>query len=76
MGSAYWTVAIGEQMRGAAITLEHRTGVPYKLFERLTGLAENDELISFLSQISGVAVPRKIRRQRSQLVDAMLDGHF
>jgi nitrogenase molybdenum-iron protein NifN len=76
MGSAYWTVAIGEQMRGAAITLEHRTGVPYKLFERLTGLAENDELISFLSQISGVAVPQKIRRQRSQLVDAMLDGHF
>lgn len=76
MGSACWTVAIGEQMRGAAITLEHRTGVPYKLFDRLTGLAENDELIGFLSQISGVAVPRKIRRQRSQLVDAMLDGHF
>jgi len=76
MGSAYWTVAIGEQMRGAAITLEHRTGVPYKLFDRLTGLAENDALIGFLSQISGIAVPRKLRRQRSQLVDAMLDGHF
>lgn len=76
MGSACWTVAIGEQMRGAAITLEHRTGVPYKLFERLTGLAANDELVGFLSQISGVPVPRKYRRQRSQLVDAMLDGHF
>ncbi len=45
MGSACWTVAIGEQMRGAAITLEHRTGVPYKLFDRLTGLAANDELM-------------------------------
>jgi nitrogenase molybdenum-iron protein NifN len=76
MGSACWTVAIGEQMRGAAITLEHRTGVPYKLFDRLTGLAANDELMSFLSQISGVPVPRKYRRLRSQLVDAMLDGHF
>jgi nitrogenase molybdenum-iron protein NifN len=76
MGSACWTVAIGEQMRGAAITLEHRTGVPYKLFERLTGLAANDELMGFLSQISGVPVPRKYRRQRSQLIDAMLDGHF
>jgi nitrogenase molybdenum-iron protein NifN len=76
MGSACWTVAIGEQMRGAAITLEHRTGVPYKLFDRLTGLAANDELMGFLSQISGVPVPRKYRRQRSQLVDAMLDGHF
>ncbi len=76
MGSACWTVAIGEQMRGAAITLEHRTGVPYKLFDRLTGLAPNDELMGFLSSISGVPVPRKYRRQRSQLVDAMLDGHF
>ena len=76
MGSACWTIAIGEQMRGAAITLEHRTGVPYKLFNRLTGLAANDELMGFLSSISGVPVPKKYRRQRNQLVDAMLDGHF
>jgi nitrogenase molybdenum-iron protein NifN len=76
MGSACWTVAIGEQMRGAAITLEHHTGVPYKLFDRLTGLAANDELTKFLAEISGVPVPKKFRRQRSQLIDAMLDGHF
>ena len=76
MGSARATVAIGEQMRGAAITLEHRTGVPHTLFGRLTGLAANDELMSFLAGISGVPVPKKYRRQRSQLVDAMLDGHF
>jgi nitrogenase molybdenum-iron protein NifN len=76
MGSSVCTIAIGEQMRGAAITLEHRTGVPYRLFERLTGLAVNDELMSFLSGVSGVSVPRKYRRLRSQLVDAMLDGHF
>jgi len=76
MGSARWSIAIGEQMRGAAITLEHRTGVPYRLFDRLTGLAANDELMGFLSKVSGVPVPQKYRRQRSQLVDAMLDGHF
>jgi len=76
MGSACWTVGIGEQMRGAAITLEHRTGVPYVLFDRLTGLAANDELMAFLSHESGIPVPKKYRRQRSQLVDAMLDGHF
>jgi nitrogenase molybdenum-iron protein NifN len=76
MNSACWTVAIGEQMRGAAITLEHHTGVPYKLFGRLTGLAASDELMRFLSEISGVPVPKKYRRQRSQLIDAMLDGHF
>jgi nitrogenase molybdenum-iron protein NifN len=76
MSSACWTVAIGEQMRGAAITLEHHTGVPYKLFGRLTGLAANDDLMEFLSEISGVPIPKKFRRQRSQLIDAMLDGHF
>jgi nitrogenase molybdenum-iron protein NifN len=76
MGSAGWTVAIREQMRGAAITLEHRTGVPYVLFDRLTGLTANDELMAFLSRASGLPVPKKYRRQRGQLVDAMLDGHF
>jgi nitrogenase molybdenum-iron protein NifN len=76
MGSALYTIAIGEQMHGPAITLEYRTGVPYKLFDRLTGLAVNDELMEFLSSLSGVPVPRKYRRQRSQLIDAMLDGHF
>lgn len=76
MGSALFTIAIGEQMHGAAITMEHRTGVPYKLFDRLIGLAANDALMKFLSTISGVPVPHKYRRQRSQLLDAMLDGHF
>ena len=76
MGSACWTIAIGEQMRGTAITLEHRTGVPYRLFDRLTGLTANDALMEFLSGVSGVPVPVKFRRQRGQLVDAMLDGHF
>ena len=76
MGSACWTVAIGEQMRGAAITLEHRTGVPYILFDRLIGLAANDDFMAFLARVSGIPVPKKYRRQRSQLVDAMIDGHF
>ena len=76
MGSAAWTIAVGEQMRLAATTLEKRAGVPFVLFDRLTGLAPNDELIAFLSRISGRPVPLKFRRQRGQLVDAMLDGHF
>ncbi len=76
MGDAAWTIAIGEQMREAAKALEARAGVPFELFERLTGLAPNDDFISFLSRISGRPVPLKYRRQRGQLVDAMLDGHF
>jgi nitrogenase molybdenum-iron protein NifN len=46
------------------------------LFDRLTGLGANDDLMAWLARISERPVPRKFRRQRSQLVDAMLDGHF
>jgi nitrogenase molybdenum-iron protein NifN len=76
MGRSAWTVAIGEQMRPAAEALEAKAGVPFRLFDRLTGLAPNDAFIAFLSKISGRPAPNKIRRQRSQLLDAMLDGHF
>ncbi|MBI4724883.1 MAG: nitrogenase iron-molybdenum cofactor biosynthesis protein NifN, partial [Rhodomicrobium sp.] len=76
MGRASWTIAIGEQMRDAAAALEKKAGVPFKLFDRLTGLAPNDAFIAFLAKISGKPVPNKFRRQRSQLLDAMLDGHF
>jgi nitrogenase molybdenum-iron protein NifN len=76
MGNASWTIAIGAQMRRAAEAMEKRAGVPFRVFERLCGLSPNDEFISFLSEISGRPVPLKYRRQRAQLVDAMLDGHF
>jgi nitrogenase molybdenum-iron protein NifN len=76
MGYASWTIAIGAQMRRAAETMETKTEVPFKLFERLCGLAPVDEFMAFLSAISRRPVPLKYRRQRGQLVDAMLDGHF
>ena len=76
MGAAVITLALGEQMRPCAQALEARTGVPFTLFECLSGLAASDHLISELARISGVAVPAKYRRQRSQLQDAMLDAHF
>ncbi|POF33839.1 nitrogenase iron-molybdenum cofactor biosynthesis protein NifN [Roseibium marinum] len=76
MGQAAWTIAIGAQMRRAAQAMEKKTGIPFKLLERLCGLEANDKLMSFLSKISGRPVPKKYRRQRGQLVDAMLDGHF
>jgi nitrogenase molybdenum-iron protein NifN len=76
MGGSSHTIAIGEQMREAAIALEQRTGVPFTLFDRLTGLEVNDQLITLCARLSGKPVPAKIKRQRSQLVDAMLDGHF
>ncbi|MDP3555714.1 nitrogenase iron-molybdenum cofactor biosynthesis protein NifN [Methylocystis sp.] len=76
MGQAGWTIAIGAQMRRAAEAMQKKTGVPFRMFERLCGLEANDALMSFLTEISGRPAPMKYRRQRGQLVDAMLDGHF
>ncbi|NML16114.1 nitrogenase iron-molybdenum cofactor biosynthesis protein NifN [Azohydromonas caseinilytica] len=76
LGGAQHAIAIGEQMRPAAQALQARCGVPYTLFDRLTGLTATDDFIRFLSRLSGRPVSMKLRRQRSQLVDAMLDGHF
>ncbi|MHB1656405.1 MAG: nitrogenase iron-molybdenum cofactor biosynthesis protein NifN [Burkholderiales bacterium] len=76
MGASVLTVAVGEQMRHCAEALESSTGVGFELFDRLTGLEPNDRLLKTLSRVSGVPVPMKYRRQRSQLLDAMLDAHF
>ncbi|MEJ1964601.1 MAG: nitrogenase iron-molybdenum cofactor biosynthesis protein NifN [Gammaproteobacteria bacterium] len=76
MGSSRHTLALGEQMRPCAAALEKSTGVPFTVLQRLTGLAANDQLMAELARISGVPVPQKFRRQRSQLQDAMLDAHF
>ena len=76
MGSSIATLAIGEQMRSAALELEMRSGVSSTVFDRLTGLEACDRFLMHLSELSGKPVPLKYRRQRSQLVDAMLDGHF
>jgi nitrogenase molybdenum-iron protein NifN len=76
MGQAAWTIAIGAQMKRAAEAMQAKTGVPYRVFERLCGLLPNDDFMMFLSEISGRPVPAKYRRQRGQLADAMLDAHF
>jgi nitrogenase molybdenum-iron protein NifN len=76
MGGAAWTIALGEQMRPAAEAMQAKTCIPFRLFDRLCGLGPNDDFVMFLSEISNRPVPNKYRRQRGQLVDAMLDGHF
>lgn len=75
-GASAFTIGVGEQMREGAEALQGIVGTPFEIFERLTGLEVNDRLLQRLAQISGRPVPAKYRRQRSQLLDAMLDGHF
>ena len=76
MGSSAFTIAIGESMRGAAEILDKRFAIPYELLSELTGLESVDNFLQALSDVSGVSVPEKYRRQRRQLQDAMLDTHF
>ncbi len=76
MGSSAFTIAIGESMRGAAEILDKRFAIPYELFSELSRLDAVDNFLQALSDVSGVSVPEKYRRQRRQLQDAMLDTHF
>lgn len=76
MARAVHTIAIGEHMRAPADTLGALTGVPVTVFPTLTGLEPSDRLVSLLARLSLKPVPGRLRRQRAQLVDAMLDGHF
>lgn len=76
LGAARHTFAIGEHMRAAAEALERRTGVPFTLFPTLTGLRGADELVATLTRLSERPAVDSLRRQRSQLVDAMMDAHF
>jgi nitrogenase molybdenum-iron protein NifN len=76
LGSASLVLAVGEQMRTAAEWLGKHIEAPVQLFDRLLGLGATDRLMAFLADHSSRPVPTKYRRQRSQLVDAMLDGHF
>ncbi|MDR3437082.1 nitrogenase iron-molybdenum cofactor biosynthesis protein NifN [Telmatospirillum sp.] len=76
MGASVHTIAIGAQMRTAAEILEAKAGVPFTVLDRLTGLSAVDGFVRLLQDISGRSAPPRLRRQRSQLEDAMLDGHF
>ena len=75
-GASAFTMGVGEQTREAAEALQTIAGTPLEIFERLTGLECNDRFLQRLAQLSGRPVPAKYRRQRSQLLDAMLDSHF
>jgi len=76
LGDSVATLVIGRSMQGAADALAERTGVPDYRFAHLMGLDAMDGLITTLAEISAEPVPERITRQRSQLQDAMLDGHF
>ena len=50
--------------------------MPFVVLDRLSGLEAGDRLMDVLARASRRPVPERLRRQRSRLVDAMLDSHF
>ncbi len=76
MAGSEATLAVGASVLPAARLLKERFNIPAIPFDRLTGLEPSDRFHKTLSQISGRAIPEKFRRQRSRLLDAMLDCHF
>jgi nitrogenase molybdenum-iron protein NifN len=76
MGASVATLAFGEHMRKPGEDLAARTDVPLTVLTNIAGLDAVDRLMVTLSELSGKPVPARYRRQRSQLVDAMLDAHF
>lgn len=76
MGQSQATIAIGEHMRAPGERLEQMTGVPLKVFDRITGLEAADRLVVTFAELAGCPVPATLRRRRSELVDVMLDSHF
>lgn len=77
MGESVCTLVVGERLRVAAERLCARTGVPVRVFERLTGLGAVDGFVATLMELAGTTeAPARVKRDRSRLVDAALDAHF
>ena len=75
-GRSEATLYFGDSLADAAQVLEKNFGIPSYGFTSITGLAESDLLMTTLSALSGRAIPEKIRRWRSRLMDAMVDSHY
>ncbi|RAI35563.1 nitrogenase iron-molybdenum cofactor biosynthesis protein NifN [Rhodoplanes serenus] len=76
LGSVAHAIAIGEHVRPAVEALAARAGVPFTVVETLSTLAAADRFVALLARLSGRPVPARLRRARSRLQDALLDGHF
>ena len=76
LSSAKATIVIGAALYPAADILYQKTGVENHRFDHLIGIEALDAFVSVLMKLSNQPIPKKLKSQRSQLQDAMLDAHF
>ncbi|HBP65879.1 MAG TPA: nitrogenase iron-molybdenum cofactor biosynthesis protein NifN [Desulfosporosinus sp.] len=68
-------LSFGLSMEKAGDILKQTYNIPHYNFPSLTGLTATDTFILTLAKLSGKAVPEKILRQRSRLLDTLADFH-
>ena len=68
-------LSFGLSMEKAGDILKDTYGIPHYNFPSLTGLMATDTFVLTLSKLSGKAVPEKLLRQRSRLLDTLADFH-
>lgn len=75
-GESCATLVIGTSLTQAGKKLAEKTSVQSRVFPHLHSIKQVDNWFMALSELSGMPVPNRWRRQRRQLQDAMLDTHF
>ena len=68
-------LSFGLSMEKAGDILKQSYGIPHFNVPSLTGLKATDAFILTLAKLSGKAVPEKLLRQRSRLLDTLADYH-
>jgi len=68
-------LSFGLSMEKAGDILKKTYNIPHFNFPSLTGLTATDTFILTLAKLSGKAVPEKLLRQRSRLLDTLADFH-
>jgi nitrogenase molybdenum-cofactor synthesis protein NifE len=75
MAKASYTIGLGMSMEPAAKLLEQKFGIEYRMFDGMAGLADSDQMMKTLVEVSGKPLPARYERQRRILVDGMRDAH-
>ncbi len=70
------TIVLGESLLPTGRWLEELFSIPCFSLPNWQGLQATDQLLMWLSDISGKAIPDWLERGRRRLQDAMLDTHF
>ncbi|CAM3944972.1 Nitrogenase molybdenum-iron protein beta chain [Vibrio aerogenes CECT 7868] len=76
MSESDLTLVIGPSFEPTAKWLQARFDIPYLQSGMGMTIAQTDQLIMALSELSGLPVPAWISRARKRLQDAMIDSHF